>query len=77
MLYHLLFPLSEQISALNVFRYLTFRSIGAALTALLIAFIVGPVLIGLLEDRQLGQTVRDDPPDRHQEKRGPRPWAAC
>ncbi len=70
MLYHVLFPLSEQISALNVFRYLTFRSIGAALTALLIAFIVGPVLIGLLEDRQLGQTVRDDPPDRHQEKAG-------
>ncbi|MCZ6713368.1 MAG: phospho-N-acetylmuramoyl-pentapeptide-transferase [Deltaproteobacteria bacterium] len=70
MLYHLLFPLAEQISAFNVFRYLTFRSIGAALTALLIAFIVGPALIGLLEDRQLGQTVRDDPPDRHQEKAG-------
>jgi phospho-N-acetylmuramoyl-pentapeptide-transferase len=53
-----------------VFRYLTFRSIGAALTALLIAFLVGPVLIRLLEDRQVGQTIREDTPDRHQEKMG-------
>ena len=70
MLYHLLVPLSDQIFAFNVFRYLTFRSIGAALTALLIAFIVGPLLIGLLQDRQVGQTVREDPPERHQTKAG-------
>jgi len=70
MLYHLLVPLSEQISAFNVFRYITFRSIGAALTALLIAFVVGPYLIGLLEKRQVGQTVREDPPERHQAKAG-------
>ena len=37
MLYHLLYPLSETVSAFNVFRYLTFRSVGAALTALLFA----------------------------------------
>jgi len=70
MLYHLLVPLSDVASVLNVFRYLTFRSIGAALTALLLAFIIGPVLIRLLEDRQVGQTIRDDPPDRHQAKAG-------
>jgi phospho-N-acetylmuramoyl-pentapeptide-transferase len=70
MLYHLLVPLSDVISVLNVFRYLTFRSIGAALTALLFAFIIGPVLIRLLEDRQVGQTIREDPPDRHQSKAG-------
>jgi phospho-N-acetylmuramoyl-pentapeptide-transferase len=70
MLYHLLYPLSDRISVLNVFRYLTFRSIAAALTALLIAFIVGPVLIRLLEDRQVGQTIRDDPPERHRAKAG-------
>ena len=71
MLYHLLFEqLAGQFSALNVFRYLTFRSVGSALTALLIAFIVGPTLIRWLESRQVGQTIRDDPPERHQEKAG-------
>jgi phospho-N-acetylmuramoyl-pentapeptide-transferase len=70
MLYHLLYPLHDTISAFNVFRYLTFRSIAAALTALLLAFVLGPVLIRLLEDRQIGQTIRDDPPDRHQAKAG-------
>ena len=71
MLYHLLFEqLAGNFSALNVFRYLTFRSVGSALTALLIAFIVGPALIKWLENRQVGQTIRDDPPERHQEKAG-------
>jgi phospho-N-acetylmuramoyl-pentapeptide-transferase len=70
MLYHLLVPLSETISGLNVFRYLTFRSIGAALTALMIAFVFGPVLIRWLEARQIGQTIREDTPDRHQAKTG-------
>jgi phospho-N-acetylmuramoyl-pentapeptide-transferase len=71
MLYHLLFELlSDDFSGFNVFRYLTFRSVGAALTALLIAFIAGPTLIRLLEDRQVGQTIRDDPPERHQQKAG-------
>ncbi len=71
MLYHLLYEvLAQEISAFNVFRYLTFRSVGAALTALLIAFIVGPALIRLLENRQIGQTIREDTPDRHQAKAG-------
>ncbi|MFQ5697852.1 MAG: phospho-N-acetylmuramoyl-pentapeptide-transferase [Myxococcota bacterium] len=70
MLYHLLYPLSDTISAFNVFRYLTFRSIAAALTALLLAFVIAPVLIRLLEDRQIGQTIRDDPPQRHRAKAG-------
>lgn len=71
MLYHLLYEqLSGEFSALNVFRYLSFRSVGGALTALLIAFVVGPTLIRLLETRQVGQTIRDDPPERHQQKAG-------
>jgi len=71
MLYHLLFEqLAGTISAFNVFRYLTFRSVGGALTALLIAFLVGPALIRMLGDRQIGQTVREDTPKRHQEKTG-------
>ena len=70
MLYHILFPLSETISAFNVFRYLTFRSVGAALTALLIAFLLGPILIRAMQDRNVGQTIREDTPDRHQSKAG-------
>jgi phospho-N-acetylmuramoyl-pentapeptide-transferase len=70
MLYHLLYPLHDTISAFNVFRYLTFRSIAAALTALLLAFVIGPTLIRLLEDRQIGQTIREDPPERHRAKAG-------
>ena len=71
MLYHLLFErLSQDFSVLNVFRYLTFRSVGATLTALLIAFVVGPTLIRWLDDRQVGQTIREDPPERHQQKAG-------
>jgi len=41
MLYHLLYPLHGYVSWLNLFRYITFRSAGAAITALLISFIVG------------------------------------
>jgi phospho-N-acetylmuramoyl-pentapeptide-transferase len=70
MLYHLLYPLHDTISAFNVFRYLPFRSIAAALTALLLAFVIGPTLIRLLEDRQIGQTIREDPPERHRAKAG-------
>ena len=71
MLYHLFYEgLSAEISGLNVLRYLTFRSVGAALTALLIAFLAGPALIRLLEDRQIGQTIQEDMPGRHQAKRG-------
>ena len=71
MLYHLLYEqFSDAVSAFNVFRYLTFRTVGGALTALLICFVAGPGLIRLLERRQIGQTVREDTPDRHQDKTG-------
>jgi phospho-N-acetylmuramoyl-pentapeptide-transferase len=70
MLYHLLFPLADSFGLFNVVRYLTFRSIAAALTALVLSFIAGPMLIRLLEDRQVGQTIREDPPERHQAKAG-------
>ena len=42
MLYHLLYPLHEQFPALNVFRYITFRSAYAMATALLLALVLGP-----------------------------------
>ena len=70
MLYHLLFPLHATYSFFNVFRYITFRTIYAAITALLISFIIGPWLIRLLHERQIGQTIRRDGPESHLVKEG-------
>jgi phospho-N-acetylmuramoyl-pentapeptide-transferase len=66
MLYHLLVSLSDQFSALNVFRYLTFRTGGAIMTALLFVFMFGPGLISVLRLKQgRGQPIRNDGPQRH------------
>ncbi|MSP95205.1 MAG: phospho-N-acetylmuramoyl-pentapeptide-transferase [Alphaproteobacteria bacterium] len=66
MLYSLLVPLSDQIQIFNVFRYLSFRTGGAVMTALLISFILGPALIRWLKDNQgKGQPIRSDGPQRH------------
>lgn len=66
MLYNFLFPLADQISMFNVFRYLTFRTGGAVMTALIISFVVGPYLIRHLQTKQKGgQPIRDDGPESH------------
>ncbi|MBF0425865.1 MAG: phospho-N-acetylmuramoyl-pentapeptide-transferase [Magnetococcales bacterium] len=69
MLYHLLFPLSEwseRLSFLNLFKYITFRTIGATLTALLLSFLLGPWMIRTLRVMQKkGQPIRADGPQRH------------
>jgi phospho-N-acetylmuramoyl-pentapeptide-transferase len=70
MLYHFLYPLSEQFSAFNVFRYITFRSLGAALTALLISLVLGPLFINGLKRLQMGQVVRTEGPQTHLKKSG-------
>ncbi|MCX8073168.1 MAG: phospho-N-acetylmuramoyl-pentapeptide-transferase [Candidatus Binatia bacterium] len=70
MLYHLLYPLHTSFSALNVFRYITFRSLVAALLALAISFLLGPWLIRRLRQNQIGQTIRPDGPERHLAKAG-------
>ncbi|GAB4332340.1 MAG: phospho-N-acetylmuramoyl-pentapeptide-transferase [Desulfobulbaceae bacterium] len=70
MLYHLLYPLHTHISAFNVFRYITFRTIGSALTAFLILFVLGPWFIRRLRALQIGQVVRDDGPETHLSKQG-------
>ncbi len=70
MLYHLLYPLHTSISAFNVFRYITFRTIYASLTALLICFLLGPWLINKLTQHQICQYVRDDGPPTHTSKTG-------
>ncbi len=66
MLQYLLVELSDQISVFNVFRYLTFRTGGAIMTALIFVFLFGPALINALRVRQgKGQPIRDDGPERH------------
>jgi phospho-N-acetylmuramoyl-pentapeptide-transferase len=65
-LYLLFVPFADQISLFNVFRYLTFRSGAAVLTALVVSFIAGPALIRFLRLRQKGgQPIRDDGPESH------------
>ncbi len=70
MLYELV-NFSDQISALNVFRYITFRTGGAIMTALLFVFLFGPIIIDMLRVKQgRGQPIRDDGPQSHLAKRG-------
>ncbi len=70
MLYLLLYPLHTEFTALNVFRYLSFRLIYAAITAFLIAFVLAPPLIRRLQAIKLGQHIREDGPSRHLSKEG-------
>jgi phospho-N-acetylmuramoyl-pentapeptide-transferase len=56
--------------ALRVFQYLTFRSICAALTALLVGLLCGPVCIAWIKKMQIGQNIRDDGPKSHLTKSG-------
>ena len=66
MLYHLLVPLSDTFNALNLFRYITFRSGGAVMTALIISFLLGPGVIRWLKRKQReGQPIRLDGPESH------------
>ncbi|MBW2269043.1 MAG: phospho-N-acetylmuramoyl-pentapeptide-transferase [Deltaproteobacteria bacterium] len=69
MFYHLLYPLAPDIGAFNVFRYITFRTGAATLTALFIAFMVGPPLIRKLASLRVGQPIREIGP-AHQDKAG-------
>ncbi|MDZ4678024.1 MAG: phospho-N-acetylmuramoyl-pentapeptide-transferase [Oligoflexia bacterium] len=70
MLYHLLYSLHDQFSFLNVFKYLTFRTFMAFLTAFLFCWLLGPRFIRRLQSRQLGQVIRDDGPQSHMSKKG-------
>ena len=70
MLYHLLYPLHTTFSVLNVFRYITFRTIYASLTAFFICFLLGPWMIRKLGAMQVGQYIRDDGPKTHLDKAG-------
>lgn len=70
MLYHLLAPLAKQHILFNLFNYITFRAAGATVTALIMAFAVGPWVIRRLRRMGVGQVIRAEGPATHQEKRG-------
>ncbi len=70
MLYHLLYPLREYHTVFNVFRYITFRTASAILTALLISFIFGPWIVRRLRELKVGQHIRKDGPQTHLSKAG-------
>lgn len=70
MLYHLLYPLHTEFAALYVFRYITFRTIYATITALMLSFMLGPWLIATLQRMQVGQSIRKVGPESHFVKEG-------
>jgi phospho-N-acetylmuramoyl-pentapeptide-transferase len=70
MLYHLLFPLKEIFSPLNVIQYITFRTSAAFLTALIISFIIGTPIIKKLRSAKIEQIIREDGPQTHKAKSG-------
>lgn len=71
MLYYFLYPLAQEFGFFNLFRYITFRTGGALLTALIICFVIGPRLIRWLKAKQgEGQPIREDGPETHYKKRG-------
>ena len=70
MLYHLLYPLHTQLSALNVTRYITFRTAAASLTALILSLALGPIMIRKLREFQIGQVIRQEGPATHRTKAG-------
>lgn len=70
MLYNLLVPLSEQLSILNVFRYITFRTAYAAVTAMIITLLIGPYVIRRLKEMSFSMKSKGYEPERHKTKEG-------
>lgn len=71
MLYQFLTEYSDQLSVLNVFRYITFRTFISFFTAFIVSYFVGPTFIRRLKKKQgKVSNVREDTPDRHQQKAG-------
>ena len=71
MLFYLFYDvLSEHFSWLRVFRYTSTRILAAAITALLLSFLIGPWFIERLRSRQIGETIRSDGPQTHKKKAG-------
>ncbi len=70
MLYHLLYPLHKYFIFFNVFKYITFRTIYATVTALLLTLLLGPLFIKKLKELRFKQYVREDGPATHLKKEG-------
>ncbi|OUR93001.1 phospho-N-acetylmuramoyl-pentapeptide-transferase [Halobacteriovorax marinus] len=70
MLYHFLYPLSQDISGFNIFRYITFRTFVAFLIATIFSIIWGQIFITFMKRKQFGQVVREDGPQSHLKKAG-------
>lgn len=70
MFYYLYLKLHAQIHVFNLFRYITFRTAYASLTALLLSLVLGPWVIRKLKEFQVGQYIREDGPQSHQAKAG-------
>jgi phospho-N-acetylmuramoyl-pentapeptide-transferase len=60
----------ETYSFLNVFKYITFRTFGAAITSVILCMVIGPAYIRFLQRKQMGQAIRDDGPQSHLSKKG-------
>lgn len=70
MLYRWLYENSELFNALNVFRYITFRTFLSFFTGFLVCWLVGPYFISHLRKKHFGQSIRDDGPQTHKKKQG-------
>ena len=77
MLYKLIYLFHTELSWLNVFRYITFRTILSSLTAMVICFIFGAWAIHRLRTLQVGQYIRDDGPPNHKSKEGTPTMGGC
>ncbi|MCM2277645.1 MAG: phospho-N-acetylmuramoyl-pentapeptide-transferase [Oligoflexia bacterium] len=70
MLLYFLYPLHVEYSFFNVFKYITFRTFGAAITSVFLCMLAGPSFIRWLQRKQMGQSIRDDGPKSHLSKKG-------
>jgi len=70
MLYHILYPLTQYVSGFNLFKYITFRTAGATVTAIIICLIFGPFFIRLLKKFQVKEKIREEGPVSHRRKEG-------
>ena len=76
MLYNLLFPFAGDFQLFNLFKYPTFRTGGAMMTAMIICLLMGPRVIAWLKSKQgAGQPIRDDGPETHFKNAAHPPWA--
>ena len=70
MFFEFLYPLAEDWKLFNLFRYVSFRSVYAVITAFVLSIALGPLVIRFLMRLKVGQTIRQDGPESHLKKTG-------